>query len=83
MEQTFSETVNNLKKQVDFLGGAEAHFAANDIQNEKGTTAVLSVYKGVKPSHMILDELYVWAEKSAPEVAKKIEELSNDMSWNK
>ena len=79
----FVEAVNGLKKQVDVFGGAEAHMTAENIHNEEGTTAVLSVYKGVKPSHMVLEELYEWAEEKGDQtLVDKIEELGNDMSWN-
>ena len=79
----FVEAVNGLKKQVDVIGGSEAHITANNIHNEEGTTAVLSVYKGVRPSHMVLDELYEWGEEMGNQaLVDKIEELGCDMSWN-
>lgn len=64
------------------LGAKNAHVTINNIKHTKGFTAVISVYENVKPAHMILDELYEWAEENNEEVKLLIEKLEQDMSWN-
>lgn len=48
----------------------------------KGLTAVISVYDQQKPAHMVLEELYEWAEINNGKVEELIEKMSNDMDWN-
>lgn len=68
--------ISNMKKQSKLLGAAEVHVVSGQLDGEEHSTAVISVYDGVKPSHIILDELYEWAEENNKEVAEKIEQLS-------
>jgi len=76
------KVILSLAKQVQELKAGSGHFTINDIKHTKGLTAVISVYDGVKPANMIIDELYEWAEENNEEVKLLIEKLENDMSWN-
>lgn len=74
--------VLNLANQVKDLGAGDGHISINNIKHTKGLTALISVYDGIKPSHMVLEELYEWAEKNNEEVKLLIEKIETDMSWN-
>lgn len=74
--------VFGLVDQVKKLGAADGHFTANNIQHTKGLTSVVSVYDGIKPAHMVLLELYEWAEGNNEEVKNLIEKIESDMTWN-
>lgn len=74
--------VFGLVDQVKKLNADDGHFTANNIQHTKGLTSVISVYDGIKPAHMVLSELYEWAEVNNEEVKNLIEKIESDMSWN-
>jgi hypothetical protein len=76
------ETIFDLADQVKQLGAGDGHITANNIRHTKGLTSVVSVYDNIKPAHMVLDELYEWAENNNEEVKLLIEKIENDMSWN-
>jgi hypothetical protein len=76
------KVIFSLVDQMNQLNAPEAHFTANNIKHTKGLTSVISVYNQQKPAHMVLEELYEWAENNNEEVKELIEKLSNDMSWN-
>lgn len=76
------KVIKNLAKQVKDLGAGSGHFGLYNIQHTKGLTAVISIYDGIKPANVILDELYEWAENNNEEVKLLIEKLEKDMSWN-
>ncbi|MCD7911076.1 hypothetical protein KC480_05990 [Bacillus velezensis] len=78
MEKLIFKLVDQMKK----LGAPQAHFTANNIKHTKGLTSVIAVYDQQKPAHMVLQELYEWAEENNMEVKELIEKLSNDMDWN-
>lgn len=71
-----------LVDQVKKLGAVDGHFTANNIQHTKGLTSVVSVYDGIKPAHMVLSELYEWAEENSKEVKDLIKRIESDMAWN-
>lgn len=75
-------TILNFASQVQELKAGSGHISMNNIKHTKGLTAVISVYDGIKPANMILDELYEWAEENNEEVRSLIEKLEQDMSWN-
>lgn len=77
-----SKLVLSLAKQVQEMGAGSGHAVMNNIKHTKDLTAVISIYDGEKPSHMVLDELYEWAEENNKEVSDKIKELEQDMTWN-
>jgi len=52
-----------------------AHIVREQHEEHPSVTTVVSVYNGVKPSHVVLDELYKWAEEFNPIVVRKIDEL--------
>ena len=79
MEKLIQSLANDLQK----LNASEGHAMMHNINRTQGLTAVVSVYDQVKPSHMVLDELYEWAETHSPELMKKIGEIALDMNWNK
>jgi hypothetical protein len=79
MEKVIFSLVDQMKQ----LGAPEAHLTANNIKYTKGLTAVISIYDQQKPAHMVLEELYEWAENNNKEVKELIEKLSDDMDWNK
>lgn len=64
-----------LANDVLKLNAGEGHIMLNNIRHTENLTAVISVYDRVKPSHIVLDELYEWAEVNSPEVVKKIQDL--------
>lgn len=72
----------NLANQVQSLGAGNGHISMNNIKHTKGLTAVISVYDNIKPAHIVLEELYEWADNNNEEVKKLIEKLESDMSWN-
>lgn len=77
------KVVFNLVEQMKQFGAPEAHMTINNIKHIEGLTTVISVYDKQKPAHMVLEELYEWAEESEMSIIKrKIEELCDDMSWN-
>ncbi|PLC14213.1 hypothetical protein BV582_21850 [Bacillus paralicheniformis] len=78
MEKLIFKFVDQMKK----LETSQVHFTANNIKHTKGLTSVISVYDQQKPAHMVLQELYEWAEENNKEVKELIEKLSNDMQWN-
>lgn len=77
------KVILSLAEQVQKLGAGEGHVTFNNIKETEGLTAVISVYDNQKPAHLIVEELYEWAEENNPEVKEMIEKLDADMSWNK
>lgn len=77
-----ASTILKFAKSVQDMKAKNGHFTMNNIKHTKDLTAVLSVYDGVKPAHMILEELYDWAEENSPEVKELILTLEKDMNWN-
>jgi hypothetical protein len=77
-----TDTLLILSKQIKQLGATDGHFTANNMEHTKGLTGVVSIYDGIKPAHMVLEELHEWAEKHNEEVKSLIEKIENDMSWN-
>lgn len=56
-----------LKSLYDQAQEADADYAHMSIPNafhQEGVTAVMSIYRGAVPSHMVLDQLYAWAEEN-------------------
>lgn len=78
MEKLIFKFVDQMKK----LETPQVHFTANNIKNTKGLTSVISVYDQQKPSHMVLEELYEWADNNNKEVKELIDKLRSDMGWN-
>lgn len=76
------EIIKSLTKQVKDMGAKEGHIKIENIEKTQGLTAVISVYQDQKPAHMVLEELYEWAEENSEEVKLLIEKLDQDMSWN-
>ncbi len=76
------KTIFGLVDQAKKLGAEDVHFTANNIQHTKDLTSVVSVYNGIKPAHMVLSELYEWAEENNEELRSLIEKIESDMSWN-
>lgn len=76
------EMLKNLAKQVTDMNAGVGHVKLQNIEKTQGLTAVVSVYDNQKPAHMVLDELYQWAEENNEEVKVLIEKLEQDMSWN-
>lgn len=56
--------VDQLKK----LDATDGHYTIHNIEHTKGLTSVVSVYDGIKPAHMVLSELYEWAEENNEEL---------------
>lgn len=77
-----ANTILHLADQVKEMNAADGHMCMNNIQHTSGITAVISVYNGIKPSHMVLDKLYEWAEKNDTDLKNRIEKMEKDMSWN-
>lgn len=75
------ETIHALSKQLDAFGAAESHITYQNIEKKKGRTAVVGVYENIKPPHMVLEELYEWAEEHDDQLRQRIEQLETDMSW--
>lgn len=75
--------IKELAKQVTELRAGYGHMQLDNFEGNQGLTAVLSVYDNQKPAHVVLDELYEWAEQNNEEVKLLIEKLEVDMSWNK
>ncbi|MCY8466427.1 hypothetical protein [Bacillus atrophaeus] len=78
MEKLIFKFVDQMKK----LETPQVHFTANNIKNTKGLTSVISVYDQQKPAHMVLEELYEWADNNNKEVKELIDKLRSDMGWN-
>lgn len=76
------KTINIHLAQMEKLGANSGHMQLNNIRHTKDLTAVVSVYKGIKPSHMVITELYDWASEHNQEVKNLIETIASDMSWN-
>lgn len=75
--------IKNLVKQVQELNAGVAHLQLSNIEGIQGMTAIISVYDGQKPAHMVLDELVQWAEgRGMHMLIEKIEQLEQDMEWN-
>ncbi|MGC6589081.1 hypothetical protein ACPV3A_29570 [Paenibacillus sp. Dod16] len=64
------------------MNAGVGHVTMENIENKEGLTAVISVYDNQKPAHLVLEELYQWAEKNNEEVKHLIEKMEQDMSWN-
>lgn len=76
------EIIKKLAAQVQEINAGVGHMKLENIEKTQGLTAVISVYDNQKPAHMVLDELYEWAEENNAEVKALIEKLEQDMSWN-
>lgn len=76
------ELLKSLAKQVTKMNAGVGHVKLENIEKKQGLTAVVSVYDNQKPAHMVLDELYEWAENNNEEVKLLIEKLEQDMTWN-
>lgn len=74
--------LKTLLKQVTDMDAAVGHVKLENIEKKEGLTAVISVYDNHKPAHMVLEELYEWAEQNNEEVKQLIEKLEQDMNWN-
>lgn len=82
MTSATSNMVKTMYEQTKMLGAGESHVVATKIFKDENATSVFSVYDGVKPSHMVLDELCDWAEENGKqEVLRKITDLANDLSF--
>jgi hypothetical protein len=76
------EMVNGLAEQMEQINANEGHITIRG-NTEDGeiseVTAVLSVYRNLKPSHSVLSELWDWAEDNKHEfVLDKIIELGSE-----
>lgn len=76
------EMLKKLAKEVTELNAGVGHLKLENIDKTQGLIAVISVYDNQKPAHMVLQELYKWAENNNEEVKILIEKLEQDMSWN-
>lgn len=74
--------VTDLAKQVKQMNVGEAHIQEENIHKTKGLTSVISIYNGQKPAHLVVEELYKWAEENNEEVKLLIKKIESDMSWN-
>lgn len=74
--------IDSLSQMSEKLGSSENHILSKDINGKKDTFGVISYYSGVKPSHLVLEELYEWAEENNKEVKELIEKLSEDLSFS-
>lgn len=77
-----TDTIKSLYDQVKQLDAGCAHFIMNKPFKDEKACAVIGVYDGQKPSHMVLDELWEWAEENGfNQVMDKIRELEDDISF--
>lgn len=79
LEKRLSEKnlIDVLYEQVMQTGAGEGHVQFASIKGDPKATAVVSVYHEQRPSHEVLDELYLWAEsKGDKNLLEKIHELS-------
>ncbi|TCI25273.1 hypothetical protein EVJ32_10760 [Exiguobacterium sp. SH5S4] len=74
---------NKIRNELDGLvettikmNAETAHVISSGYKQHPEVTTVTSVYNGVKPSHVVLEELYEWAKEFNPIVVKKIDELT-------
>ena len=73
-----NKTPNKLEGLIETtikMNAETAHIVAGDFEQYPKVTTVTSVYNGVKPSHVVLEELYEWAKEFDPIIVKKIDEL--------
>lgn len=64
MSDTELKTIRTLYDQTKELHAGSAHFAIHRPFKDQTATAVISIYDGEKPDHIILAELIDWAEKN-------------------
>lgn len=91
--QNESSSVKSLYEQVRALNGSNGHMLMNQIFHDQKSSAVISVYRGVKPSHMVLDELWDWIDNTESNneldvkirsvLMDKIREIEDDLSFLK
>ncbi|WP_028982851.1 hypothetical protein [Sporolactobacillus terrae] len=62
MSENETSSVKSLYTQVKALNGSNGHMVMKGIYHDNKATAVISVYNDVKPSHMVLDELWDWID---------------------
>lgn len=74
---TVQESFRNMAKSAKVMNAETAHITFKELDHDPNVTAVMSVYNGVKPSHVVLEQLYEWAETFNPIVVRKIDELMN------
>lgn len=77
-----NKIINNLIETAIEMNADESHLAIHNAKKTNHLTAVVSVYNGIKPAHMVLNELYDWAKENNPDVKDRIDQLTEDLSWN-
>lgn len=75
-------TIKSLYDESKALGAEQAHLLIKPIFHDETAVGVVSVYIGAKPDHMILAELFEWAETNGNgELIDKIQDIAEDMSF--
>lgn len=77
-----NKIIRNLIDSTLKLNAGDAHIAMHNVNRTKDLTAVVSVYDGVKPAHIVLEELLKWADRNDSDLFERIERMQQDMSWN-
>lgn len=76
------DTIKSLYDQAKQFKAGCAHATIHKPFKDEKACAVIGVYDGQKPPHMVLDELYEWAEENnMNQVMDKIRELEDDLSF--
>jgi hypothetical protein len=77
-----SKTVKLMYNQMKELEATDAHFVAEKIFKDEEACSVISVYQGLKPDHMVVEELSEWAEANGnQELLDKINVIRSDISF--
>lgn len=78
MSVSYGEMATTLIKIANETNAAEVHISTEKIEAEDGIAIVMSAYKGVKPAHIVLNEVYEWAEQNNVEVAQMIRDMQGN-----
>ncbi len=78
VEQKAVEMIKGLYEEVKKMNASNGHAEFNEVFGDLKAIAVVSVYYGQKPAHVVLDELIEWAEQNGKvDVLDKSREFMN------
>lgn len=85
MSETENKAVNTVKVLYDTMkkaGAGNVHFAIHNPFKDPTASAVIAVYDGEQPHHLVFEKLCDWLEEEGKQdVLDKIDELLGDLTF--